>query len=171
MKNFKNYINSHSDFPQKGIIFRDTLKILQYPKVFNELIFEMGNTEIIKNADAILAIDARGFIFGSAISSKVSKPMVVARKGRKLPGKLISKEYELEYGKDKLSIQSNAIASFNSFAIVDDLIATGGTINSVVQILESKKKTITGIVVMVDVGKKIRQLNIQQPIWSNVNFD
>ncbi len=171
MKNFKKYIKSYSDFPKKGIIFRDTLKILQYPKVFNELIHEMCNTIIIKNADAILAIDARGFIFGSAISSKVSKPMIVARKGEKLPGPLITKEYKLEYGKDKLSIQKDAIESFNSFAIVDDLIATGGTVNSVSQIINSKGKEVTGAVVVVELAKILRTKNFNHPIHSLINFD
>ena len=171
LKNFKKYIKSYSDFPKKGIIFRDTLKILQYPKVFNELIHEMSNTIIIKNADAILAIDARGFIFGSAIASKLSKPMIVARKGGKLPGSLITKEYELEYGKDKLSIQQNAIEPFNSFAIVDDLIATGGTVNSASEIIRSKGKEVTGVVVVVELARNLRKENFKHPIHSLLNFD
>ena len=118
MKNFKEFIESHKDFPHKGIIFRDTLKILQYPKIFNEIILKMCETEIIRSAEAILAIDARGFIFGTAISNKSIKPMVVARKEGKLPGKLIIKDYSLEYGNDRLCVQEEAIMPFKSFAIV-----------------------------------------------------
>ena len=171
MKNLKEYIENYSNFPQKGIIFRDTLKILQYPKVFNELIFQMGNTEIIKNADAILSIDARGFIFGAAISLETSKPMIVARKEGKLPGDLITKGYELEYGMDKLSIQDSAIKPFSSFAIVDDLIATGGTINGVRKIIESKGRSITGIVVVAELGKNIRKVNFTFPIFSMTVYE
>ena len=140
MEKFKELITSYIDFPQKGITFRDTLKILQYPKVFNDLILKMSDTEIVRKADAIIAIDARGFIFGSAIAAKVFKPMIVARKEGKLPGDLTSKDYSLEYGNDKLCVQNSAIEPFSSFAIVDDLLATGGTVKSVYNILLSRQK-------------------------------
>jgi len=97
--------------------------------------------------------------------------MIVARKGGKLPGSLITKEYELEYGKDRLSIQNNAIEPFNSFAIVDDLIATGGTVNSASQIIWSRGKEVTGVVVVVELAKNIRKGDFKYPIHSLVNFD
>ena len=80
MKNLEDIITTHKDFPQKGIDFKDVLEILQEPKVFKKLIIEMSDSDIIKNSEAIIAVDARGFIFGSAISLLSSKPMVVARK-------------------------------------------------------------------------------------------
>jgi len=171
LKNFKEFIDSHKDFPHKGIIFRDTLKILQYPKIFNEIILKMCETEIIRSAEAILAIDARGFIFGTAISNKLIKPMVVARKEGKLPGKLIIKDYSLEYGNDRLCVQEEAIMPFKSFAIVDDLIATGGTINSANQILRTKEKSVTGIIALVELNENIRKENLDIPIKSFIKFD
>ena len=78
MKNLEDIISTHKDFPQKGIDFKDVLEILQEPAVFKELIIKMSESIIIKNSEAIIAIDARGFIFGSAISLQSSKPMVVA---------------------------------------------------------------------------------------------
>ena len=89
MKNLEAIISTHKDFPQKGVDFKDVLEILQEPEVFKELIIEMSESNIIKNCEAIIAIDARGFIFGSAISLQSSKPMVVARKPGKLPGEII----------------------------------------------------------------------------------
>ena len=171
MKNFKEFIESHKDFPHKGIIFRDTLKILQYPKIFNEIILKMCETEIIRSAEAILAIDARGFIFGTAISNKSIKPMVVARKEGKLPGKLIIKDYSLEYGNDRLCVQEEAIMPFKSFAIVDDLIATGGTINSAYQILRSKEKSVTGIIALVELNENIRKEKFNIPVKSFIKYD
>ena len=171
MKNFKEFIESHKDFPHKGIIFRDTLKILQYPKIFNEIILKMCETEIIRSAEAILAIDARGFIFGTAISNKSIKPMVVARKEGKLPGKLIIKDYSLEYGIDRLCVQEEAIMPYKSFAIVDDLIATGGTINSAYQILRSKEKTVTGIITLVELNENIRKEKLNIPVESFIKYD
>jgi len=171
LKNFKEFIESHKDFPHKGIIFRDTLKILQYPKIFNEIILKMCETEIIRSAEAILAIDARGFIFGTAISNKSIKPMVVARKEGKLPGKLIIKDYSLEYGIDRLCVQEEAIMPYKSFAIVDDLIATGGTINSAYQILRSKEKTVTGIITLVELNENIRKEKLNIPVESFIKYD
>ena len=81
-------IDTYKDFPKKGIDFKDILGIIQEPKIFKELILKMSSSQIIKNADAIISIDARGFIFGSAVSLKSSKPMIVARK----PGKLQAHE-------------------------------------------------------------------------------
>ena len=106
MKNLEDIITTHKDFPQKGIDFKDVLEILQEPKVFKKLIIEMSDSDIIKNSEAIIAVDARGFIFGSAISLLSSKPMVVARKPGKLPGEIIKENYFLEYGENSLSIQT-----------------------------------------------------------------
>ena len=120
-KNLIQHITEHKDFPKKGILFKDLLPILQQPDVFSDLIERMSSYEIFNGSDAIIAIDARGFIFGTAISIKLSKPMIVARKPGKLPGDLLSKSYNLEYGTNSLSIQKKAIESYHSFVIVDDI--------------------------------------------------
>ena len=133
-------IDTYKDFPKKGIEFKDVLGIIQEPQVFKELISEMSSSQIIKNAEAIVSIDARGFIFGSAISFYSSKPMIVARKPGKLPGEVIEEEYYLEYGKSSLSIQKESLDKFISYAIVDDLLATGGTIDCVANILMKRGK-------------------------------
>ena len=101
-------------------------------KVFKE----MSESKIFEHSDAIISIDARGFIFGTAISIYLSKPMIVARKPGKLPGKLINRNYDLEYGSNSLAIQVDAIKPYKSFAIVDDLLATGGTIKCVSEMLK-----------------------------------
>ena len=126
-QNLKQIIKDHINFPINGIIFKDILPLLQHPDVFSKVIEEMSASQIFKNADAILSIDARGFIFGTAISFYLSKPMVVARKPGKLPGKLLEKSYELEYGSNSLTIQIDSIKPYNSFAIVDDLLAKEST--------------------------------------------
>ena len=76
----KEFIDTYEDYPKKGIEFKDVLGIIQEPKIFKELILKMSSSQIIKNAEAIISIDTRGFIFGSAISLESSKPMIVARK-------------------------------------------------------------------------------------------
>ena len=91
-------IDAYKDFPKKGIVFRDVLPILRNPDIFSDLINKMSSSDRLKNSDAIVAIDARGFIFGAAISFNLSKPLIVARKPGKLPGEIISKSYNIEYG-------------------------------------------------------------------------
>ena len=150
MEAFERYISSYKDFPNKGIVFKDVLEIFQDPLVFKKLIKKMSSVEFLLNSDAIVSIDARGFIFGSAISLYTSKPLIFARKPGKLPGELISRSYNLEYGKNSLSIQKKSIEKFDSFAIVDDLLATGGTVNCAYEILRSLKKNVLGLVVLVE---------------------
>ncbi len=146
----ENYIGSYPDFPKKGIIFKDILPILTNPPIFKRLIKEMSKDDIFQKADAIIAIDARGFIFGSAIGFYLSKPVIMARKPGKLPGKLITEEYNLEYGQNSLSIQESCLNKFNKFVIVDDLLATGGTVQSIYKILKSKSKEILGLSVVIE---------------------
>ena len=169
MKKLVELIETYEDFPRKGIEFKDVLGIVQEPKIFKELILKMSSSQIIKNAEAIISIDARGFIFGSAISLQASKPMIVARKPGKLPGKLFKEDYSLEYGQNSLSVQKKALQKYKTFAIVDDLLATGGTVNCVSNLLERNQKKVVGLLVVVELSK-LKKLKLDFPIESVVNF-
>ena len=168
MKKLIELIKTYKDFPKKGIDFKDVLEIVQEPEIFKELILKMSSSQIIKNAEAIISIDARGFIFGSAISFQASKPMIVARKPGKLPGELFKKSYSLEYGENSLSIQKKALQRYNSYAIVDDLLATGGTVNCVSNLLESNDKKVVGLLVVVELMKLEGSLKLDFPIESSI---
>ena len=170
MKSLREFIDTYQDYPKKGIEFKDLLGIIQEPSIFKELILKMSSSQIIKNAEAIISIDARGFIFGSAISLQASKPMIVARKPGKLPGELVKENYSLEYGENSLSIQKKALNKYSSYAIVDDLLATGGTVNCVSKILESNNKKVTGILVVVELMRLEGKLELNFPIESYVTF-
>ena len=150
MKNLESLIKTYYDFPKKGIAFKDILGIMQDTEVFRELILKMSTNKVIKNSEAIISIEARGFIFGSAISLQSSKPMIVARKPGKLPGELIQENYYLEYGKSSLSIQKEALKKFSSYAIVDDLLATGGTIDCVAKLIKKHGKDVGGSLTVVE---------------------
>ena len=150
MKNLESLIKTYNDFPRKGIAFKDILGIIQDTEVFRELILKMSSNKVIKSSEAIISIDARGFIFGSAISLQASKPMIVARKPGKLPGELIKGNYDLEYGNSSLSIQKESLEKFSSYAIVDDLLATGGTIECVAKLLRKSGKEISGLITVVE---------------------
>ena len=150
MKKLENLIKTYNDFPKKGIAFKDLLEIVQDSEVFRELICKMSSNQVIRSAEAIISIEARGFIFGSAISLQASKPMIVARKPGKLPGELIQENYNLEYGKNSLSIQKKALEKFNSYVIVDDLLATGGTVDCVSKLIRRNDKKISSLLTVIE---------------------
>ena len=170
MEKLEDLINTYKDFPKKGIDFKDVLEILQHPDTFQELIFKMSSNPFLKNAEAIISIDARGFIFGSAVALESSKPMIVARKPGKLPGQIITREYDLEYGKNSLSIQSSALSKFQSFVIIDDLLATGGTVNCVSELMQDQKKEILGLITVVELKKLKGRSKLNFPVHSIINI-
>ena len=170
MKNLESLIKKYNDFPQKGIAFKDILGIIQDPEVFRELILKMSSNKVIKDSEAIISIEARGFIFGSAISLQASKPMLVARKPGKLPGELIKENYFLEYGKSTLSIQKESLEKFNSYAIVDDLLATGGTVNCVANLIKKSGKDVIGLVTVVELLELNGRSKFNFPVESIISF-
>ena len=170
MKQLEQYIASHQDFPKKGIVFRDVLGILQEPDIFDELIKNMSKADFLKRAEALICIDARGFIFGSAISLEISKPLIFARKPGKLPGELITKSYDLEYGSNEISIQKELLDNYERFAIVDDILATGGTVKCVEDILLIHKKIVTGISVVIELGDLSGSSRCYSKVFSEISL-
>ena len=170
MKKLEDLILTYKDFPKKGIDFKDVLEILQYPDIFRDLILKMSSSQFLKNAEAIISIDARGFIFGSAVALESSKPMLVARKPGKLPGHILTREYDLEYGKNSLSIQSNALKKFNSFVIIDDLLATGGTVNCVLSLLQEQSKEVLGLITVIELSELKGRSKFDFPVQSIISL-
>ena len=166
MKKLESLLKTYYDFPKKGIAFKDILGIFQDTEVFRELIHKMSSSKIIKDSEAIISIEARGFIFGSAISLQASKPMIVARKPGKLPGELIQENYSLEYGENSLAIQKEALKKFNSYAIVDDLLATGGTVDCVVNLLNQNGKNISGLTTVIELEELNGRSKFDFPVES-----
>ena len=168
MKNLESLIKTYNDFPQKGIAFKDVLGIIQDTEVFRELILNMSSKKLIKSSEAIISIEARGFIFGSAISLQASKPMLVARKPGKLPGELINENYLLEYGESSLSIQKESLKKFNSYVIVDDLLATGGTVDCVANLIRKSGKDVKGLVTVVELMELGGRSRLNFPVESMI---
>ena len=170
MKKIENLIKTYYDFPKKGIAFKDVLEIIQDSDVFRELIIKMSSSQVLKNSEAILSIEARGFIFGSAISFQASKPMVVARKPGKLPGELIQEKYNLEYGNNSLSIQKEALKRFNSYVIVDDLLATGGTVDCVSRLIRRGGKKVSGLLTVIELKELGGRSKFDFPVESIITI-
>ncbi len=165
IKSILDLIQSYENFPKEGITFRDVLPVLTKPKIFSQLIDNMSNNNMCLNSNAIIAIDARGFLFGSALALNLSKPLIVARKPNKLPGVVITNSYELEYGKNSLSINKDSIKDYETFMIVDDLLATGGTVNCVSNLLKSQSKKVVGLNVVIE----LTDLNARSKLPFEVN--
>ena len=170
MEKLEKFISTYENFPKAGVSFKDVIEITQHPSIFRKVILEMSTNKIIKEAEAIISIDARGFIFGSAISLQASIPMIVARKPGKLPGELVTKKYSLEYGENSLSIQKKALQKYNSFAIIDDLLATGGTVNCVSEILNNNHKKVEGLLVVVELIQLEGRSKMEFPVESIIKI-
>ncbi len=170
MKKLEELITNYKDFPKKGINFKDVLQITQEPEIFYELIIKMSSSQILKKSEAIVSIDARGFIFGSAIALHSSKPMIVARKPGKLPGEIVTGKYNLEYGENSLSIQKKSLKKYHSYAIVDDLLATGGTVDCVANLLKMNDKKIAGLLTVVELVALKGRNKFNFPVESSISF-
>ena len=130
----------------------------------------MSSSPVIQNSEAIISIEARGFIFGSAISLQAEKPMIVARKPGKLPGELVKKDYDLEYGNNSLSIQKEALKKFSSYTIVDDLLATGGTVECVAKLIKENGKDVSGLIVVAELLELKGREKFNFPVDSVITF-
>ena len=166
----KKSINDYPDFPKKGIIFKDISPIISDPELFSDLTDKISKYPFFKETDAVIEIDARGFIFGSVIAKIAGKPLILARKKNKLPGKLIEANYGLEYGNDALSIQYSAIDRYKKFVIVDDLLATGGTARCVSEMLSKKDKIILALSVIIELTALNGKDNLNIPVYSEVKY-
>ncbi|MFA7284624.1 MAG: adenine phosphoribosyltransferase [Candidatus Absconditabacterales bacterium] len=121
----KQYIRDVPNFPKPGITFKDIAPLLQNPKALHHTIHQLSTK--VKDADVIVGLDARGFIFGAAVAHYLGKPFIMVRKKGKLPGKTIEEGYDLEYGSSTQAIQQDSIQTGQRVAIIDDVLATGGT--------------------------------------------
>ncbi len=131
----KKAIRSITDWPIKGVIFRDLTTLMKDPEAFKESCDVLYDRYKDQNLDKIVGIDARGFVFGAVLAYKLGIGFVPVRKKGKLPAETIEKSYNLEYGSDTLEIHKDAVGDGERVVIVDDLIATGGTIGATVDIV------------------------------------
>jgi len=133
----KNIIRNIADFPKKGIQFKDITTLLSDAASFQLAIDLMSQRYLSQKIDAVVAIEARGFILGGAMAYKLGTGFIPVRKAGKLPHKTISVTYDLEYGQDKLEIHEDAMRPKMRILLVDDVLATGGTTSAVLKMLKS----------------------------------
>lgn len=132
----KKIIRNIPDFPKPGIQFKDIESITENPQAFSFVIDQMSAAVAERKIDKILVLDARGFLFGAAVGYKDKLPVIMARKSGKLAGESVSESYSLEYGDSSVELQKTAIEKGDRVAIVDDLLATGGTASAAAKLID-----------------------------------
>ena len=152
MKKLEEYVTSIPDFPEKGIIFRDVTSVLCSAEGFRLAIEEYRKMLDGVDFDVIVGAEARGFIFGAVLSYIYNKPFVPARKPGKLPRETISQDYELEYGTASIQLHTDSIKPGDKVVIVDDLIATGGTVEAITKLVEKLGGDVVKLVFLMELA-------------------
>ncbi len=152
MKKLEEYVRTIPDFPEKGIMFRDVTSVLQDADGLHLAIDSMQ--ELVKDLDydVVVGAESRGFIFGTPIAYNNNKPFVLIRKKGKLPAETVSIDYELEYGTATIEMHKDSIKAGQKVLVVDDLIATGGTTEAMIKLIESLGGKVVGVVVLMELA-------------------
>ena len=158
-------IRSIPDFPKPGILFRDITTLLKDKKAFKQALDLLAKKFAKEKIDYVVGVEARGFIFGGALAAQLNVGFIPIRKKGKLPGRTKSITYDLEYGTDTLEIHADALKPKDKVLIVDDLLATGGTVRGVADLVEAQGAKITGaafVIELVDLKgrEKLRKYRI-----------
>ena len=148
--NIADYIAEIPDYPKPGVLFRDITTLLADGEAFHEAIEQMAAKVSDLDFDLIIGSEARGFLFGTPLAYKLHKPFVLVRKKGKLPRQTVSADYALEYGTATLEMHKDSIKPGQKVLIVDDLMATGGTIQAMARLTETLGGTVAGVLVLME---------------------
>ena len=146
----KKYIRSIPDYPKKGILFRDITTLIKNPEAFKYSINKIVEISKKIKFDKVSAIESRGFVFASAVSYLLNKPLVLLRKKNKLPAEVHSVDFELEYGTATIEVHKDSIEKGEKILIIDDLIATGGTAEAAAKIVEISGGKVAGFIFVIN---------------------
>jgi len=164
--NLLDYLPSVPDFPKPGIMFKDISPLLANQKAFAYAINQLYGLSNVYNFDYVLGIESRGFIFATALAQLSKKGLVLARKPNKLPKKVFSESYGLEYGADSLEIQQEILPNKSRVLLIDDVLATGGTLVAAANLVKKSGSNVVGALVLLQIlglmgGEKLAKENIQ----------
>jgi adenine phosphoribosyltransferase len=148
----KNYIRDVPNFPKEGIMFKDITPLLQNADAFNQSVIEMYNRVKDKKVDYVVSMEARGFIFGAPLALKLGAGFIPIRKPGKLPYRVKEAICMKEYGEDKLCIHEDAVPYGSNVLIVDDLLATGGTVETTAKLVEEIGGNVVGLLFLIELG-------------------
>ena len=148
--NLKDHIRSIKDYPKKGILFRDITTLIKNNDAFTHTIDLMAESSKNFKIDKIAAMEARGFVFASALSYIVKKPFILLRKKNKLPAETHSVDFELEYGTATMEVHKDSINENDNVLLIDDLIATGGTAEAAAKLVKISKGKVSGFIFVIN---------------------
>ena len=168
----KRYIRDIPDWPKKGILFRDITPLLINPKAFKAAVDALCADFTEAGIECVAAVEARGFIFGSAVAEKLGAGFVPIRKKGKLPWQTETVSYDLEYGTDTLEVHCDAIESGGKVLMVDDLLATGGTMAAACKLIEKIGGTVAGIAFLIELaGLQGREKIADYKVTSIISYE
>ena len=168
--NLKEHIRGIQDFPIPGILFYDISTLLSNPKAWSFALDELEKIVSEWNPEILAGIESRGFLLASALADRMDLPMTMIRKKGKLPGDVISYEYDLEYGTDIIEIQSDALAAGSKVVILDDLLATGGTLKASIELCEKVGANVIASAVIIELEFLNGKENMQKTVKSLVKY-
>jgi len=172
MKKIEEYVRSIPDFPEPGIIFRDVTSVLQDADGLQLAIDSMQNCLEGEEFDVITGLESRGFIFGMPIAYNLHKPFVLVRKAGKLPCETVSRTYELEYGSATIEMHKDSIKPGQKVVIVDDLIATGGSVEAAIKLVEELGGEVVKVVFLMELaGLKGRERLAGYDVASVIRYE
>ena len=146
----KKYIRSIPDYPKKGILFRDITTLIKNPQAFKYTVDKIIEISKKIKFDKVSAIESRGFVFASAVSYLLNKPLVLLRKKNKLPAERLSVDFKLEYGEATIEVHKDSINKNESILVIDDLIATGGTADAAAKLIELSGGSVAGFIFVIN---------------------
>ena len=159
------------DFPKKGILFKDITTLLKEPLAFKQAIDELTDNVRGYQPEVVIGMESRGFIFAAPIAYQLGAGFVPVRKLGKLPGQVISTEYDLEYGTNTLELHSDAVTPGQRVLIVDDLLATGGTVSATIELVERLKGEVAAVAFLVELtGLRGRERLDRYDVVSLIKF-
>lgn len=146
------YIRDVADYPKPGIVFKDITPLLGDPGALSLAVELMANPYRGEHVSAVIGAESRGFIFGTAVAQALNAGFVPVRKPGKLPGPVHGVDYDLEYGKDRLEVHTNAVKPGSRVVLVDDLLATGGTMVACCELMQALGVEVVGLTVLVELA-------------------
>ncbi|MCP5470307.1 MAG: adenine phosphoribosyltransferase [Chlamydiales bacterium] len=167
----RDHLDTIPDFPKEGINFQSICPLLRNPQAFKRVTKEFANRYTDRKLDAIVGLESRGFVFGTALAYELDLPFVMIRKKGRLPSKVVSVDYALEYGSATFELEIDSFAAGSRVLIIDDLMATGGTAQAACDLVEMIGSVVDEVAVVVELHGLNGRTKVKPPVYSLISFD
>ena len=169
--NLKQHIRVIPDFPKPGILFYDISTLLAHPHAWRATIEGLADASRALHPDLLVGIESRGFLVAAPLAYTLGSGFAMVRKRGKLPGRTVSHSYDLEYGKDTIEVQKDAIQRGQRVIVLDDLLATGGTMQATIELIERQGGIVAGAACIIELGFLKGRSRVEVPLTSMVTYD